>query len=103
MGNLLTTLGYAIAIFSAVEAYGGKLNFATGALVVLGAGLVGTVAPTPGGLGAVEAALVAGLTATGLPATVALSAALLYRTVTFWFPTIPGWLSFQYLQRAEAI
>jgi uncharacterized membrane protein YbhN (UPF0104 family) len=102
-GNILTTLGYTIAMVSAVEAYGAEMHPATAALIVLGSGLVGTVAPTPGGLGAVEAALIGGLNATGMPNSVAVSAALLYRTVTFWIPTFPGWLSFHYLQRQDAI
>ena len=71
--------------------------------MVLGSGLVGTVAPTPGGLGAGEAALIGGLTATGLPNSVAVWAALLYRTVTFWIPTVPGWVAFHYLQKQDAI
>jgi uncharacterized membrane protein YbhN (UPF0104 family) len=32
-----------------------------------------------------------------------LPAALLYRLVTFWLPTIPGWGAFQWLQRRDAI
>ena len=50
-----------------------------------------------------EAALIAGLSAVGVPASAALPAALLYRTVTFWLPTMPGWLAFQWLQRRNAI
>lgn len=102
-GNLMTTFGYALAIYGSVQAYGGSLNFTAGVLIVLGSGLVGTVAPTPGGLGAVEAALVAGLRAAGTSSTIALSAALMYRTVTFWLPTIPGWVSFRILQHRDAI
>ncbi len=102
-GNILTSLGYTLAMVAAVRAYGAELHPATAALVVLGSGLVGTVAPTPGGLGAVEAALIGGLTATGLPNSVAVWAALLYRTVTFWIPTVPGWVAFHYLQKQDAI
>ena len=47
--------------------------------------------PTPGGIGAVEAALSAGLTAAGLHGAVAFSAVLLFRTVTFWLPVPFGW------------
>ena len=102
-GNLVTTLSYAGAMYAAVHAYGGNLPIAAAIVVTLGAGLVGTVAPTPGGLGAVEAALVAGLTAIGIKNSVALPAALLYRAATFLLPTIPGWLSLRLLQRADAI
>jgi len=55
--------------------------------------------PTPGGLGAVEAALTAGLTATGLPGAVAVSSVLLFRLLTFWFPVPVGWVALSYLER----
>jgi uncharacterized protein (TIRG00374 family) len=101
--SLLTSLAYAVTLFVAVRAYGGEIPLAGAVVVYLGAGLVGSVAPTPGGIGAVEAALVAGLSAIGVPAAVALPAALLYRTMTFWLPTLPGWFSLRWLQSHDAI
>lgn len=102
-GSLLTSLAYAATLFAAVKAYGADIPFGAAVVVYLGAGILGSVAPTPGGIGAVEAALIAGLSAVGVPADAALPAALLYRTVTFWLPTIPGWMAFQWLQRRNAI
>ena len=55
--------------------------------------LVASAAPVPGGLGALEAALIAGLSALGMPVGAAASAVLIYRLLTYWL-TIPiGWLS----------
>ena len=102
-GNVLTTAGYTLALGAAIRAYGESLPFPTVAIVYLGSGLIGSVAPTPGGIGAVEAALVAGLTAAGMPGTAALPVALLYRTVTFWLPIAPGWLAFNRLQHREQL
>lgn len=102
-GSLLTTLAYTVTLYVAVRAYGHEIPLAAAAVVYLGAGLLGSVAPTPGGIGAVEAALIAGLSAVGVPAEAALPSALLYRTVTFWLPTVPGWFAFQWLQRHDAI
>ena len=102
-GSLLTSASYAVTLYVAVRAYGSDVPLAAAAVVYLGAGLLGSVAPTPGGIGAVEAALVAGLSAVGVPAEAALPAALLYRTVTFWLPTLPGWVAFQWMQRRDAI
>ncbi len=102
-GNLMSFGSYALTLYAAVRAYGGSIPFAAATVVYLGSGLLGSVAPTPGGIGAVEAALVAGLSAVGVPPTIALPAALLYRMVTFWLPTVPGWMAFQWLQRREAI
>jgi glycosyltransferase 2 family protein len=102
-GNLVSFTAYATTLYAAVHAYGESIPFAAAVVVYLGAGLLGSVAPTPGGIGAVEAALIAGLSAVGVPPSAALPAALLYRTVTFWLPTIPGWAAFQWLQRRGAI
>ena len=55
--------------------------------------------PTPGGLGAIEAALVAGLTGIGLPPGPAVSAVLTYRLATYWLPVVPGWAALRILQR----
>jgi len=57
------------------------------------------VAPARGGAAPVELALPAGLVTAGIPSGVALSAAIVYRLVTFWIPIPTGWLSLQRLQR----
>jgi uncharacterized membrane protein YbhN (UPF0104 family) len=54
--------------------------------------------PTPGGLGAIEAALVAGLTGIGVPPGPAVSAVLTYRLATYWLPVLPGWAALRLLQ-----
>ena len=46
--------------------------------------------PTPGGLGAIEAALVAGLTGVGMDPAIAVAAVLSYRLATYWLPILPG-------------
>ena len=67
------------------------------ALLVFTVGvLVGTVTPTPGGLGGVEAGLVAGSLAYGYGASLALAAALLYRLLTYWLPLLPGFALFMF-------
>ena len=72
-------------------------------MVYLTGSAVGSVVPTPGGLGAVEAALSAGLTAAGLPGATAVSAVLLFRILTFWLPVPVGWAALSYLQRKDAL
>ena len=46
-----------------------------------------------------EAALAAGLTAAGLPGGIAVSSVLLFRLITFWIPTIPGYAAFNWLTK----
>nr|WP_156184854.1 lysylphosphatidylglycerol synthase transmembrane domain-containing protein [Allosalinactinospora lopnorensis] len=103
-GTLLLTAGFILSLYFSVLAFGGTANPAAVAVVFLAGNALGSAAPTPGGLGAVEAALLGGLTAVaGVPAAIALPAVLLFRLLTFWFPALPGWGAFHYLQRREAI
>jgi len=53
------------------------LDFAQLIVVQVGAGMVGNVAPVPGGIGVTEAALTAGLTSFGIPPAPALASVLL--------------------------
>lgn len=99
-GILLLNLGYIACLTTCVWAFSGSAPIAAIAVVYLAGATIGQAAPTPGGLGAVEAALAAGLTAAGVPGGQAVSAVLLFRLVTFWLPTIPGWFSFNSLQKA---
>lgn len=98
-GIALLNLGYIVCLAACVEAFGGDLNFSAIAVVYLTGSVIGQAAPTPGGLGAVEAAMAAGLTVAGLPSGLAFSAVLLYRLITFWLPTVPGYFAFNALQR----
>ena len=102
-GILLLNLGYIICLVACVWAFGGSAPIAAIAVVYLAGATIGQAAPTPGGLGAVEAALSAGLTAAGIPGGIAVSSVLLFRLVTFWLPTIPGWFSFNSLQKNELL
>lgn len=64
---------------------------------------LGHLVPSPGGLGAVEAVLLAGLGAMGVPPTAAVAAVLLSRLLTYWIPVLPGILMFRYLQHRNVI
>jgi uncharacterized membrane protein YbhN (UPF0104 family) len=102
-GALLVTAAYILCLQTSVLALGGSVPFVSIAIVYLTGSAIGSAVPTPGGLGAVEAALSAGLTAAGLPGITAVSAVLLYRTVTFWLPVPVGWAALTFLQRRDAL
>ncbi|MBG0814720.1 flippase-like domain-containing protein [Planomonospora sp. ID82291] len=102
-GTLLLTVFFVVCLDACVRAFGGDLNFAAVAVVFLAGNAIGSAAPTPGGLGAVELSLATGLTLASLEPGTAASAVLLFRLLTFWFPVLPGWASFAYLQRNEAL
>ncbi|SDF41017.1 conserved hypothetical protein [Blastococcus fimeti] len=102
-GILLQNAGYVLALDASLRAFDVSLALPTVIGVYLVSSAVGSVAPTPGGLGAVEAALIGGLTATGVPVAGALAAVLAFRTVTFWLPAPVGWVAFVHLQRRQHI
>jgi glycosyltransferase 2 family protein len=77
---------------------GGHLPFAQIGAVYLGAHLLASAAPVPGGLGALEAAMIAGLSALGMPVGAAASAVLIYRLLTFWLTIPVGWVSLKIAQ-----
>jgi uncharacterized membrane protein YbhN (UPF0104 family) len=98
-GILLLNAAFIGVLYASIVAFGGTMSIPVVAVVYLAGATLGQAAPTPGGLGAVEAALAAGLTAGGLDGGIAVSAVLLFRVLTFWLPTIPGYFSFNWLTR----
>ena len=79
------------------------LGYASVGAVYLAGSAVATAAPTPGGLGAVEAALIAGLVAAGVDKEIAVPAVFLFRFATFWLPILPGWACFHWLRKQDFI
>ncbi|WP_399935677.1 lysylphosphatidylglycerol synthase domain-containing protein [Streptomyces kanamyceticus] len=102
-GMLLLTLMFVLCLDASVRAFGNEematLSLASVAVVFLAGNALGSAAPTPGGVGAVEATLTFGLIAVGVPKDVAAPAVLLYRLLTLWLPVLPGWLFFNHLTR----
>ena len=102
-GSLVVTTSYIVSLYTSTLAFGGGLAFATVAATYLVGAAIASAVPTPGGLGAQEAALVAGLIAVGMDNTIAIPAVFLYRIATFWLPILPGSAAFRWLQRREYI
>ncbi|MGW8396148.1 flippase-like domain-containing protein [Streptomyces lydicus] len=92
---LIQVVGLALS----VRAFGGDLPFVQAGAVYMAARLVANAAPVPGGLGALEAGLIAGLTALGVAAGAATSAVLVYRLLTFWLNVPLGALALGLVQR----
>jgi uncharacterized membrane protein YbhN (UPF0104 family) len=102
-GIILQTAAFVLCFEACLLALGTQAPVAALAVVYLAGNTLGTAVPTPGGLGAVEAALTAGLTAIGIPAAVAVPAVLLFRLVSFWIPIVPGWLAWTRMQKAGTL
>lgn len=105
-GMLLLTACFVMCLDASIRAFGDgstSLSIASVAVVFLAGNALGSAAPTPGGVGAVEASLTLGLIAVGLPKEVAAPAVLLFRLLTLWLPVLPGWLAFNQLTRKGAL
>jgi len=97
LGSAIVALGFALIAF---HAHASWLDVTR---VSLGGSAVASAAPTPGKVGAVEAALIAGLTAVGVASGPAVAGVLAFRLASFWLPIIPGWLAFRSLTRHELL
>ncbi|MGV9312456.1 lysylphosphatidylglycerol synthase domain-containing protein [Streptomyces sp. NPDC003691] len=105
-GQLLLTFAFVMCLDASIRAFNDgaqPLSYASLAVVFLAGNALGSAAPTPGGVGAVEGALILGLIAAGVPKDVATAAVLLYRILTLWLPVLPGWLAFSSLSRKGAL
>lgn len=102
-GSLLVTMSNAMTLALAMNAFGHSVSFIDVMAVYLVAAAVAAVAPTPGALGALEAALIAGLTAIGVDAGVAVGGVLVFRLFTFWLPIAPGIWAVRDLRRRGII
>ncbi|MFF2620970.1 flippase-like domain-containing protein [Oerskovia jenensis] len=98
-GNIVMTLGYVLAFDAALAAFGQELALVDVAVIYLVGNAAGAAVPTPGGLGTIEIALTAGLTAAGIPYPVATSATILFRVATYWARIPIGWAAMRFLQR----
>jgi undecaprenyl-diphosphatase len=103
LGSAGVTAAYALALAASVQAVGGGVGPVQVVTVYLGASAVAAASPTPGGLGTLEAALVAGLISFGAAAHVALAAVVIYRVITYWLPVLPGWVAFRWLRANNAL
>ncbi len=97
------TAAHVAAFVCCVHAVGAGASVLALTAVYLGASSAGSLVPTPGGIGAVESAMIGGLVASGLSAQAATAAALLSRLVTVWAPAVPGLVALRALRRDGAL
>ena len=100
-GSVVVTFGNIVAMYFSTLAFGGDLSFAQVGAIYLAGSAIASAAPTPGGIGALEAAVIAGLVAAGMPNDTAVPSVFLFRLATFWLPILPGWGAFTFLRRED--
>jgi uncharacterized protein (TIRG00374 family) len=102
-GSVLAQLLVATALGAALHAVGQHASLATILVVMTTASIIGGAVPVPGGLGVVEAGLIAGLTAAGIPQDQAVAAVFIQRLFTAYLPPIWGWATLAWMRRREYV
>lgn len=101
--GFIITFVLAFMVDLSAFALGVQLGIAD-ALIALSFGVVvGSIFPTPGGIGGVEAGITGALIVLGYDATQAASIAVLFRVATYWQPLIPGSVAYLYLREKQLI
>ena len=91
-GNVASELLYALALGATCLAFGVDLDLAQLVFINTSAAVLSSVIPVPGGIGAAEAALAAGLIAVGVDESTAFAIAVTQRLCTFYLPPIWGFV-----------
>ena len=93
-----------LALLAATWAFDGDLaNWRVAVVYLVGVPIAEAI-PTPGGIGGVDAVLVAGLARIGTsPAGAVIAAVIVFRLLTFWAPIVPGMISAGFLRRQHAL
>ena len=100
-GNLAAQLLFALTLSASLRAYGSELPLPELVLINCFASFLGGIAPVPGGMGVIEAGLIGGLTAAGVPETTAMAATFTHRTFTAYLPPIWGWFALRWLRARD--
>jgi len=102
-GSTLAQLLVVLALGTSLHAVGQHASIATLITVNTLAAIVGGAVPVPGGLGVVEAGLIAGLTSVGIPQDQAVAAVLIQRFCTAYLPPVWGFLTLTWMRRREYV
>ncbi|HCH22449.1 MAG TPA: TIGR00374 family protein [Bifidobacterium sp.] len=103
VGALVLNIATGLGFWAALMAFGCHTNPIETTFIFLLANTLGSAVPTPGGLGAVEAALSVAFTAVGIPSTIAVSATLVYRIAFYWLRIPVGAAAMKWLDRHNLI
>ena len=88
---------------AALHAYGESLPLLQLVVINSFASFIGGAVPVPGGMGVVEAGMIAGFTSAGIPEAEAVAATFTARMFTTYLTPIWGWFAFRWLQRNDYV
>ena len=100
-GALGRELLIAMSLSVSLRAFGDHLRLPVLIVVIVLAAIVGGIAPSPGGMGVVEAGMILGLTAAGVSEADATAAVFIQRLFTSYLPPIWGWFTLVWLRKRD--
>ncbi|MDQ1616998.1 MAG: hypothetical protein QOJ60_2937 [Actinomycetota bacterium] len=102
-GSAASPLLHAVILIAVFRSLSTGVPAVTLALVYLVSSSASALVPSPGGFGALDVTLAAGLVTAGTSSATAIGVVLGYRLVTVWAPLVPGALVFAFLLRRRLI
>jgi uncharacterized membrane protein YbhN (UPF0104 family) len=102
-GNTASQILFAMTLSAALHAYGGSLGLLELIVINSLASLLGGIVPVPGGLGVIEAGLIGGMVAAGVPENTAIAATFTARLFTAYLPPIWGWFALRWLRQHDYV
>jgi uncharacterized membrane protein YbhN (UPF0104 family) len=90
LGSLSTPLLHAVILYAVLRSLGVTVTVGTAVVLYLVVSSLSAFVPSPGGIGALDVAMLAGLAAIGVTSAVALGAVVGYRLITVWLPLLPS-------------
>jgi uncharacterized membrane protein YbhN (UPF0104 family) len=100
-GMVIAQLITAICLGTSLHAFGQHLALPVILVVLTMGSVLGGLSPVPGGMGVVEAGMILGLRAAGVPADDAVAAVFVQRLFTAYLPPLAGWFALLWLRRKE--
>ena len=91
----------AMALSVSLRAFGDHLRLPVLIVVIVLAAMIGGIAPSPGGLGVVEAGMILGLTSAGVSEADATAAVFIQRLFTSYLPPIWGWATLVWMRKRD--
>ena len=100
-GAVARELLIAMSLSVSLRAFGDHLRLPVLIVVIRLAAMIGGASPSPGGMGVVEAGLILGLTAAGVPEADATAAVFIQRLFTSYLPPIWGWVALVWMRKRQ--
>ncbi|PJM72773.1 TIGR00374 family protein [Bifidobacterium primatium] len=103
LGWLFQTSMLGMSFWASLMAFGQYTNPLETVFIYVLTNTLASAVPTPGGLGAIEAALTLGFTSVGIPSAVALSSTMLFRLLTYWLRIPIGGMAMKWMNSHDLL